>query len=197
MPDHYDLCISTDLHRKDCQSTLNISLLTLILTIVVINAGCLAEQVYYVTPNPTTACPSAARSGTCQTLRQYVSKSEEYFQSDTTFYFLSGTHWLDIPEPVIIMGNINALIFISNLRMIGDSRAIPSTQSFTQMEPSAVISCNSSASGFVFGFVQSLQIANLSFMHCGADISKVAALCFQIYQRNFMLRILPLHWAFL
>ena len=167
MPDHYDLCISTDLHRKDCQSTLNISLLTLILTIVVINAGCLAEQVYYVTPNPTTACPSAARSGTCQTLRQYVSKSEEYFQSDTTFYFLSGTHWLDIPEPVTIHG-------INRLKMIGDNKLIPSAQSFTQLEPSAVISCNSSASGFVFGVVQSLKIANLSFMHCGADISKAA-----------------------
>ena len=167
MPDHYDLCISTDLHRKDCQSTLNISLLTLILTIVVINAGCLAEQVYYVTPNPTTACPSAARSGTCQTLRQYVSKSEEYFQSDTTFYFLSGTHWLDIPEPVMIHE-------INRLKMIGDNKLIPSAQSFTQLEPSAVISCNSSASGFVFGVVQSLKIANLSFMHCGADISKAA-----------------------
>ena len=39
-----------------------------------------------------------------------------------------------------------------------------------QFEPSAVISCNSRASGFVFGVVQSLQIANLSFMHCSADV---------------------------
>ena len=164
---------------------MNSSLPTLILIIAVITAGGLAEQVYYVTPNATTPCPPIARPGACQTLRQYVSKSEEYFQSDTTFYFLSGTHWLDIPEPVIIMGNINALIFISNLRMIGDSRAIPSTQSFTQMEPSAVISCNSSASGFVFGFVQSLQIANLSFMHCGADITKVAAHLFPDIPKEF------------
>ena len=138
-----------------------------------------------MTPNAATPCLPIARPGACQTLRQYVSKSEEYFQSDTTFYFLSGTHWLDIPEPVIIMGNINALIFISNLRMIGDSRAIPSTQSFTQLEPSAVISCNSSASGFVFGFVQSLQIANLSFMHCGADITKVAAHLFPDIPKEF------------
>ena len=161
-------------HRGGCQNTVKISLLALTISIAVITASCLTEQIYYVTPNTTTVCPSTARPGACQTLRQYVSKSEEYFQSDTTFYFLSGTHWLDIPEAVIITGNINALIFISNLRMIGDSRAIPSTQSFTQLEPSAVISCNSSASGFVFGFVQSLEIANLSFIHCSADISKVS-----------------------
>ena len=140
------------------------SLLTVILIIAVITAGCLAEQVYYVTPNATTSCPPIARPGACQTLRYYVNKSEEYFQSDTTFYFLSGTHWLDIQEPVVIMGNIKAFIFISNLRMIGDNRLIPSSQSFIQMEPSAVISCSSRASGFVFAFVQSLQIVNLSFM---------------------------------
>ena len=155
---------------------MNSSLLSVILGIAVITAGCLAEQVYYVTPNATTSCPPTARPGACQTLRQYVNKSHEYFQSDTTFYFLSGTHCLDIQEPVVIMGNIKAFIFISNLRLIGDDRLIPSSQSFTQFEPSAVISCNSRASGFGFVFVQSLQIANLSFMHCGADISKFAHL---------------------
>ena len=139
------------------------SLLTVILIIAVITAGCLAEQVYYVTPNATTACPPTARPGACQTLRHYVNKSHEYFQSDTTFYFLSGTHWLDIQEPVVILG-------IKRLKMIGDNRLIPSLQGFMQFEPSAVISCNSRASGFVFGVVHSLQIANLSFMHCSADV---------------------------
>ena len=64
----------------------------LILIIAVITAGSLAEQVYYVTPNAATPCPPIARPGACQTLSQYVSKSKEYFQSDTTFYLLSGTH---------------------------------------------------------------------------------------------------------
>ena len=136
---------------------------TIIFIIAVITAGCLAEQVYYVTPNATTSCPPKARPGACQTLRYYVSKSEEYFQSNTTFYFLCGTHWLDIQEPVVILA-------INRLKMIGDNRLIPSSQGFIQFEPSAVISCNSRASGFVFGFVQSLQIANLSFMHCSADV---------------------------
>ena len=86
------------------QSTMSSSLLTVILIIAVITAGCQAEQVYYVTPNATKSCLPTARPGTCQTLRQYVNKSEEYFQSDTTFYFLSGTHWLDIQEPVVILG---------------------------------------------------------------------------------------------
>ena len=104
--------VSSGLHRKDCQSALNSSLLTLIVTVGVITAGSLAEQIYYVTPNGATPCPPIARPGACQTLRQYVSKSKEYFQSDTTFYLLSGTHWLDIPEPVTILGR-------SRLKMIG------------------------------------------------------------------------------
>ena len=69
--------------------------------------------------------------------------------------------------------------------MIGDSRLISSTQSFTQLEPSAVISCNSSSSGFVFGVVQSLQIANLSFTHCGADIISVVAHSFPDIPKEF------------
>ena len=156
---------------------MNISLLALTLSIAVITAGCLADKVYYVTPNATTSCPPTARPEACQTLRQYVRKSGEYFQSDTTFYFLSGTHWLDIQEQVVIME-------IKRLKMIGDNKLIQSSQGFMQFEPSAVISCNSRASGFGFAFVQSLQIANLSFMHCGADISKISRL---IPQQDYLL----------
>ena len=59
---------------------------------------------------------------------------------------------------------------IKRLKMIGDNKLILSSQSFIQLEPSAVISCNSGDSGFVFGVMHSLQIANLSFMHCSADV---------------------------
>ena len=144
--DYLNVYLYLYVHREN---TVKISLLALTLSIAVITTDCLADQVYYVTPNATTSCPPTARPGACQTLRQYVNKSHEYFQSDTTFYFLSGTHWLDIQEPVVILG-------IRRIKMIGDNKLIQSSQSFIQLEPSAVISCNSRASGFGFAFVQSL-----------------------------------------
>ena len=142
------------------------ALLLLVFSAVVISTGCFAEHVYYVTPSLNKACPSTVSSETCQTLGHYVNKSDDYFQSDTTFFFLSGIHWLNVEELVTIKG-------ITGLRMIGDSQLVPSSQSFLPMEPSTVISCNTSGGGFVFGIVESLLIANLSFMHCGADVSKV------------------------
>ena len=57
------------------------------------------------------------------------------------------------------------------------------------MEPSAVISCNSSGGGFVFGIVESLLIANLSFVHCGTNISKVVDLFPHIPQQYYLQKI--------
>ena len=149
---------------------------------VVILTGCFAKQVYYVTPSSNKLCPSTASSATCQTLMHYVNKSHIYFQSDTAFYFLSGTHWLNIEEPLTILT-------INRLQMIGDSQLIPSSKSFITLEPSAVISCNSSGGGLIFGIVQSLLIANLTFIHCGTNISKVVDLFPYIPQQDYLQNI--------
>ena len=163
-------------------STMSAFLLLAVLNTVVILRGCFAKQVYYVTPSSDTACPSTASSARCQTLMHYVSRSQHYFQSDTTFYFLSGTHWLTAEEPLTILA-------INRLQMIGDSQLVPSSQSFISMEPSAVISCNSNGGGFVFGIVESLLIANLSFVHCGTNISKVVDLFPYIPQQYYLQKI--------
>ena len=163
---HSSLEISLPFTGSYNQSAMNAFVL-LVLSTIAISTSCFAEHIYYVTPSLDKACPSTASSETCQTLGHYVNRSGHYFQSDTTFYFLNGTHWLNVEEVVTIMG-------IERVRMIGDSQLVQSSQSFISLEPSAVISCNSSAGGFAFGIVKSLLIANLSFMHCGADVSKVA-----------------------
>jgi len=149
---------------------------------VVILTGCFAKQVYYVTPSSNRLCPLTASSATCQTLMHYVNKSHIYFQSDTTFYFLSGAHWLNIEEPLTILA-------INRLQMIGDSQLIPSSKSFITLEPSTVISCNSSGGGLIFGIVQSLLIANLTFIHCGTNISKVVDLFPYIPQQDYLQNI--------
>ena len=156
-------------------STMSAFLLLAVLNTVVIFRGCFAKQVYYVTPRSDTVCPSTTSSATCQTLMHYASRSHYYFQSDTTFYFLSGTHWLMTEEPLTILA-------IHRLLMIGDSQLVPSSQSFISLEPSAV---NSSGGGIVFGIVESLLIANLSFVHCGTNLSKVVDLFPYIPQQNY------------
>ena len=137
--DLYVFCISMPFTGRYNLSTMSAFLLLAVLNTVVIFRGCFAKQVYYVTPRSDTVCPSTTSSATCQTLMHYASRSHYYFQSDTTFYFLSGTHWLMTEEPLTILA-------IHRLLMIGDSQLVPSSQSFISLEPSAV---NSSGGGIV------------------------------------------------
>ena len=57
---------------------------------------------YYVRPTePTnTSCPAQR----CLTLNQYVNDSDRYFQSNTVFKFLPGTHHMDRP---VTIGNVH------------------------------------------------------------------------------------------
>ena len=57
---------------------------------------------YYVRPTePTnTSCPAQS----CLTLNQYVNDSDRYFQSNTVFKFLPGTHHMDRP---VTIGNVH------------------------------------------------------------------------------------------
>ena len=76
----------------------------LLLLLVPVLALCGATE-YYVRPTePTnTACPGQP----CLTLRQYINDSDHYFQSNTVFKFLSGTHHMDRP---LIIENVHNLL---------------------------------------------------------------------------------------
>ena len=83
--------------------------LQLILLIPVLSL-CGATE-YYVRPTePTnTSCPAQP----CLTLNQYVNDSDHYFQSNTVFKFLPGTHHMDRPVTIGNVQNISLESFSS------------------------------------------------------------------------------------
>ena len=58
---------------------------------------------YYVRPTEPSSTPCPGQP--CYTLSYYIGYSGYYFQSDTTFKFLPGTHYMD--KPLIIAGQNN------------------------------------------------------------------------------------------
>ena len=73
----------------------------LLILLVPVLSLCGATE-YYVRPTePTnTSCPAQP----CLTLNQYVNDSDHYFQSNTVFKFLPGTHHMDRP---VTIGNVH------------------------------------------------------------------------------------------
>ena len=112
-----------------------------------------AEQVYYVTPDSETTCPSTP----CHNITHYIQNVLVYFQSNSTFKFLPGVHILDA-------GGIIEIEFVNNVALIGDAM-LPSEYEIP-FQPSSKIWCTGQA-GFGFGFVENLLIENLSFTNCG------------------------------
>ena len=102
--------------------------LQLILLIPVLSL-CGATE-YYVRPTePTnTFCPAQP----CLTLNQYVNDSNHYFQSNTVFKFLPGTHHMDRP---VIIGTVHNI----------------SLENFSNKHPHLVAqcSCNTKTHGYL------------------------------------------------
>ena len=122
---------------------------------------CVAENVYYVTPNSETACPSTP----CHNLSYYTGFPQQwmYFRSNTTFQFLPGTHILDTDQLVHISSE-------NNIVLKGHpGHEVSSPESKISFQPSSKIWCTKPA-GFVFEFVENLLIANLSFTNCGSSL---------------------------
>ena len=98
--------------------------LQLILLIPVLSL-CGATE-YYVRPTePTnTSCPAQP----CLTLNQYVNDSDHYFQSNTVFKFLPGTHHMDRP---VTIGNVHNM----SLESFSSERPHLVAQFFCETEP--------------------------------------------------------------
>ena len=121
---------------------------------------CVAEHVYYVTPNSETACPSTP----CHNLSYYTAFPQQwmYFRSNTTFQFLPGIHTLDTDGLVHISSE-------NNIALKGHPRhEVSPPESKISFQPSSKIWCTKPA-GFMFEFVENLLIANLSFTNCGSS----------------------------
>ena len=73
---------------------------------------CSAENVYCVTPTPTSCSSCPQNSINCSTLSEYAQKAALYFTSNTTIVFLPGDHTLDA---IITVADVDGLT------MCGDS----------------------------------------------------------------------------
>ena len=122
----------------------------LVLLLVYCTVTVSATQYYYVTvPGEDDPCPSNA---TCQSLAHYTNQSDYYFTSDTTFYFMKGTHTLATGGLLLIDG-------VSNISLEAYDGA------------AAVVSCESSYGGVAFVGCSNVRIVGMSITQCGGYMS--------------------------
>ena len=128
---------------------------------------------YYVTPNiSTTPCP---KNQTCLEFTTYVQNSSYFFQSNTKFIFLSGIHYFDLGDMLLIQDKENiSLVGSDNLTQhtvaekvheygfnpIGDDVTV------IFLESSTKIVCTH-LSGFAFSNISNLMFTNLTIANCG------------------------------
>ena len=109
---------------------------------------------YCVIPsfNVTSVCPSRCKSH-CNDLEFYTSQADEYFKSNTTFIFISGTHQHNMTN-FTIQGTYNLTL-----------------KTMTR-EDSVTIQCSKDHHvGFVFIECLQLAIQNIAFYHCGQQFN--------------------------
>ena len=116
---------------------------------------CRAAHHYYVTATNGSDCPPTFP---CHPLNYYVQNSASYFTSNTVVEFLPGLHELNYTGQVFI-------VLARNLTLIGsDSHTNTSTKC---SHSDSIVFCTD-YTGFIFGFINGLNIMNLHFAHCGA-----------------------------
>ena len=104
-----------------------------------------------VIPRYNTTCPSKCKSN-CHDLKFYTSHADDYFKSNTTFIFISGTHH---HVTNLTVNNITNLTFKAMKRK--DSVTIQCSQEYHV--------------GFVFNQCSQIIIQNVAFYNCGQEIS--------------------------
>ena len=115
-------------------------------------------QEYYVHPNNNDN--NCVSNTSCHTLDYYY--QNDYFKSNTTFYFIEGTH-------VIPSHQTYLFINLTNLMLQGLGRR---EQGFheTVMESTTVITCESRTSNILFMFSSNITLRSLTIRQCGRPI---------------------------
>ena len=96
-------------------------LLTGILLLAVVLAAlgplqCEAASEYYVRPVSDSSCPGEP----CLTWTEYVSHTDQYFHSNVTFWFISGTHHMNMPLKASNMSNVALIGFPNKPEVVGN-----------------------------------------------------------------------------
>ena len=126
-------------------------------------------DVYYIVANNGTSCP-LMKNVICESLEYYMNDTEEYFTSNTAFYFMEGVH---------IIGHYQSLLIhqVSNLTLIGHQEVHHDTQ------PKAVIKCASPTSNILITFSNDITVINLTITNCGRrwHLSSLLSLQYYLY----------------
>ena len=141
----------------------------LILTTVLHTAsGASTEaRVYYVVADNGTSCPFM-ENVTCESLEYYMNDTEQYFTSNTTFYFMEAIHFIGHYQSLLIHQ-------VSNLTLVGHQEVHHDTQ------PKAVIKCASPTSNILITFSNHITVMNLTITNCGRRWHLSSLLSLQYY----------------
>ena len=83
--------------KQQLQEVVSLTLTFCLLAAILQPSLCVAKQVYYVTPDSETTCPSTP----CHNISHYIQNPSVYFQSNSMFKFLPGVHILDAGGVVV------------------------------------------------------------------------------------------------
>ena len=141
----------------------------LILTTVLHTAsGASTEaRVYYLVADNGTGCPFM-ENVTCESLEYYMNDTEQYFTSNTIFYFMEGIHFIGHYQSLLIHQ-------VSNLTLVGHQEVHHDTQ------PKAVIKCASPTSNILITFSNHITVMNLTITNCGRRWHLSSLLSLQYY----------------
>ena len=146
------------------------------LLLFITSANTSTQHVFYIKPTADSPCPYPASD--CQTLQYYFIEVQSLWidylislPSDSTLYFLPGTHTVDLP-------GIVTLSKAHNITLSGIETS-PSSSSHTL---NATVRCMN-RTAFILSGIHSLTIRKLSFINCGTllfpdDPNTGAALAF-------------------
>ena len=116
------------------------------------------QHVFYIKPTADSPCPHPASD--CRVLQDYFTEAHStlWLPSNSTLYFLPGTHTVDLP----------GIVWLSKARNITLSgiETSPSNSSYTE---NAIVHCTN-RSAFGFASILLLTIRKLSFINCGREL---------------------------
>ena len=128
----------------------------LVVQLVFLSQSNVSANEFYVVADNGFNCPV---NRSCETIDYYINNQTRYFVSDTIFYFLEGTHFIQ-PEQTLLITLVNNITFLGLGRQtLGFHETV--TQS------TAILQCESPTSNIVFMFSASITISSLTITNCG------------------------------
>ena len=128
----------------------------LMVQLVFLGQSNVSANEFYVVADDGFNCPV---NRSCETIDYYINNQTRYFVSDTIFYFLEGTHFIQSEQTLLITSVINITFLGLGRQTLGFHETV--TQS------TAILQCESPTSNIVFMFSISVTISSLTITNCG------------------------------